>query len=85
MKIPFVPIKIVHTAQIVATIEFVPTTLFFSPTGSTWLHGDLTMGGIKIGESKYYDFTKEEKDILLKITLAAVRRHHDQLKKHGNN
>lgn len=73
-----------HSAQVVASIEVVPETLFFMPPGRCWLKVDLLMNGTKIGESKVEIFTPEELKALNAIVLAAVDRHHQALRDHGN-
>ena len=73
-----------QSAQVVATIEVVPKTLFFTPPGRCWLAVDLLMNGTNIGESKVEIFTPEEMKAMNAIVLAAVDRHHQALRDHGN-
>lgn len=71
-------------AQIVATVEFRPDTLFFSPPGHCWLSGHLYLGGARIGESKCAEFSVDEMRVMQEIVQRAVVRHHEALKRYGN-
>lgn len=70
--------------QIVATIEFRPETLFFSPPNNCWMNGKLFLGGEKIGESETYNFRKEEIAALRIIVNSACQRHIKFLEENGN-
>lgn len=73
------------SAQIVATIRYVPKTLFFTAPNRAWLQGDLFLGGVRVGESHHEFFTSEEFLKLNEIVANATIRHHEQLRKYGNN
>lgn len=74
-----------QTAQVIATIEFVPDTLYFTAPRNCWLNGKLLLCGVRIGESTCRDFTDDELRTLNEIVQRAVIRHHKSLKEYGNN